>query len=67
MKTKKIEIKFSQEISDSHDELHKSETRLVVKFYLNLLYFHLFSVGLNIDKRALCCFTVVYFSLLFST
>jgi len=29
------------------DELHKSETRLVVTFYLDFLCFHLCSEGLN--------------------
>jgi len=32
---------FSQEISGSLDELHKSETWLVVKFYLEFLCFYL--------------------------
>jgi len=31
-------------------ELHKSETRLVVKFYLDFFVFHLCSVSLNISE-----------------
>jgi len=32
-------VKYFLEISGSPDELHKSETRLVVKFYLNFYVF----------------------------
>jgi len=40
--------KPSQEINGSPDELLKSETRLVMKFYVDFLCFHLCSVGRNI-------------------
>jgi len=54
-------IFFFSRDNGSPDELHKSKTRLVVKFYLDFLCFHLCSVGLYNAKYVVIM--LLYYSL----